>query len=326
MQAIAYSRYGSPEVLTPVTLPRPEPKPGEVLVRNHATSVTSGDYRARSLDMPPGFGLVGRLVFGLFRPRRQVLGAEFSGVVEAVGSDVTRFAPGDRVFAYPGAAFGGYADYAVISETAAIAHAPENLALDEAAAIPFGGATALSFLRDKAAIKPGDRVLVIGAAGSVGSAAIQLARVFGAHVTGTASPGKLDMVRGLGADDVVDYTRENPAAARDAYDIILDTSGTATYAKYAAALKPGGQLLLVSANLWQLLGTLAARKSGGRKAYGGYAPERAQDLRFLADLAAKGRFRPFIDKRFPLGQAAAAHRYFKNPARKGNVVITLDPA
>ncbi|MEM5492586.1 NAD(P)-dependent alcohol dehydrogenase [Hoeflea sp. AS16] len=326
MQAIAYSSYGPPEVLRPVTLPRPEPKPGEVLVRIHATSVTSGDYRARSLDMPPGFGPVGRLVFGLFRPRRQVLGTEFSGVVEAVGSDVTRFAPGDRVFAYPGATFGGYADHAVIAETAAIAHAPENLGLDEAAAIPFGGATALSFLRDKAGIKPGDRVLVIGAAGSVGSAAIQLGKAFGADVTGTASPAKLDMVLGLGADRVIDHKQEDPAAAPGAYDIILDTSGTATYARYAAALKPGGQLLLVSANLWQLLATLFARKTGGRKAYGGYAPERAEDLRFLADLAASGRFRPFIDKRFPLDQAAAAHRYFQSPARKGNVVITLDPA
>lgn len=326
MKAIAYSHYGPPEVLKPVDLPKPDPKPGEILVRIHATSVTSGDYRARSLDMPAGFGLVGRLVFGLCRPRRRVLGTEFSGVVEAVGSEVSRFAPGDRVFAYPGAAFGGYTEYAVIAETAAVAHVPDNLELDEAVAMSFGGATALNFLRDKAGIKAGDRVLVIGASGGVGSAAVQLAKTFGADVTATASTGKLDMVRGLGADAVIDHSRDDPAAARDAYDIILDTSGTATYARYGAALKPGGRLLLVSANLWQHIGTLFARKTDGRKASGGYAPENAEELRFLAGLAARERFKPYIDRRFALDQAADAHAWFESPAKKGNVVITVDPA
>lgn len=326
MQAIAYSRYGSPEVLSTVSLPRPEPKPDEVLVRVHATSVTAGDYRARSLDMPPGFGLIGRLVFGLFRPRRQVLGAEFSGVVETVGNEVTRFAPGDRVFAYPGAGFGGYAEFAVLSETSAIASIPGNLGFDEAAAMSFGGATALSFLRDKAGIRVGDHVLVIGASGSVGSAAVHIAKAFGAHVTATASTAKLKMVRDLGADQVIDHSRADPTAARNAYDIILDTSGTATYPKYGSSLKPGGRLLLVSADLWQHIATLFARKSGGRKASGGYAPERAEDLRFLAGLAARGQFMPYIDKRFPLTEAAQAHRYYESPARKGNVVITVAPA
>lgn len=326
MKAITYRSYGAPEVLKPADIPKPAPKPDEVLVKIHATSVTSGDYRARSLDMPPGFGLVGRLVFGLFRPRRQVLGTEFAGVVEAVGNKVTRFAPGDRVFAYPGAGFGGYADYAVISETAAIARVPGKLDLDEAVAIPFGGATALNFLRDKGGIKPGDQVLVIGASGAVGSAAVQLARFFGAHVTGVSSTPHLEMVRGLGANRVIDYTRENPADARHAYDIILDTSGTATYARYGKALKPGGRLLLVSSSLWQMIGSLLARKTGGRKAIPGYAPESAEELQFLAGLAATGRFKPFIDRRFPFEQAADAHRYFEGPEKKGNVVITLDAA
>ena len=325
MQAIAYSSYGSPEVLGSIELPRPVPKAGEILVRVRATTVTAGDYRARSLDMPPGFGLVGRLVFGLVRPRRRVLGTEFSGVVEAVGNAVTRFTPGDRVFAYPGANFGGYAGYAVIAENAAIAHAPDNLDLEEAAALSFGGATALDFLRNKAQIRSGDSILIVGASGGVGSAAVQLAKAFGAHVTATASTGKLDMLRGLGADAVIDHSREDAARARDAYDIILDTSGTATYARYGAALKPGGRLVLVSASLWQLIGTMLARKSGGRRALGGYAPERAEDLRFLADLAGRGRLRPFIDRKFPLEQAAAAHRYYESPSRKGNVVLTVDP-
>ena len=324
MKAIAYSRYGPPEVLEPVELPRPVPKPDEVLVRIHASSVTSGDYRARSLDMPPGFGLIGRLVFGLFRPRRQVLGTEFAGVVDAVGDRVTRFKAGDRVFAYPGATFGGYAGYAVIKQDAAIALAPANLDLDEAVAMSFGGSTALNFLRDKGGVKSGDRVLVVGAAGGVGSAAVQIAKAFGAHVTGVCSTAHLDLVRSLGADAVLDYTREDAAGVSDAYDIILDTSGTATYAKYGAALKPGGRLLLVSANLWQLLGTLFARKTGGRKAIGGYAPERAEDLRFLADLADRGQFRPHIDRRFPLDRAADAHAWFESRTKAGNVVLVVD--
>jgi NADPH:quinone reductase-like Zn-dependent oxidoreductase len=325
MKAIAYTRYGGPEVLSAIETQRPEPKPDEVLVKVHATSVTSGDYRARSLDMPPGFGLIGRLVFGLFSPRRTVLGTEFAGTVAAIGANVTRFNRGDRVFAYPGANFGGYAEYAVIREDAAIALAPSDMELDQTVALSFSGATALNFLRDKAGIKPGDRLLVIGGAGSVGSAAVQLAKAFGAHVTATASAAKLDMVRGLGADAAIDHRNNDPSRNREAYDIILDTSGTATYAKYGAALRPGGRLMLVSANLWQMLGSLIARKSGGRKASGGYAPERAEDLRFLADLAARGRFRPFIDRRFALTQAAEAHRYFEAPERKGNVVIVVDP-
>ncbi|SOE16812.1 NADPH:quinone reductase-like Zn-dependent oxidoreductase [Hoeflea halophila] len=324
MKAISYSRYGSPGVLKPVTLPKPAPKPDEVLVRIHATSVTSGDYRARSLDMPAGFGLIGRLVFGLFRPRHKILGTEFAGVVEAVGNKVTRFRPGDRVFAYPGATFGGYAEYAAISQQAAIAHVPDNLRLDVAVALSFGGATALDFLRTKGSIKPGDRVLVIGASGNVGSAAVQLAKTFGAHVTGTASTGKRNMVAALGADAVLDYTASDPSGAKDAYDIILDTSGAATYAEYGAALKPGGRLLLASSSLWQMLAALTARKTGGRKAIPGYAPERTGDLRFLAGLARRGQFTPFIDRRFPLDQAAEAHAWLENPARKGNVVITLD--
>ncbi|MEQ8480187.1 MAG: NAD(P)-dependent alcohol dehydrogenase [Hoeflea sp.] len=323
MKAIAYTRYGAPEVLSVTEIQRPVPKPDEVLVKVHATSVTSGDYRARSLDMPPGFGLIGRLAFGFFNPRRKVLGAEFSGIVEAVGANVARFKRGDRVFAYTGARFGGYAEYAVIDQAAAIAIVPETIDLDTAAVLSFGGATALNFLRDKAGIKSGDRVLVIGGAGGVGSAAVQLAKAFGAHVTATASNAKLDMVRGLGADAVIDRSNDDPSGNRDAYDIVLDTSGTATYAKYGAALKPGGRLMLVSANLWQMLGSLIARKSGGRKASGGYAPERAEDLRFLADLAERGKFSPFVDRKFPLLEAAGAHRYFEAPERKGNVVIVV---
>lgn len=321
MLAAVYTRYGPPEVLRLVERPKPEPKPDEVRVHVHATSVTAGDHRARALDLPPGFGLIGRMVFGFTRPRRQILGTEFAGIVEAVGSKVSRYKPGDRVFAYPGGSFGGYAEYAVIGETAAIAHVPSNLTMAQAVALSFGGATALNFLRDKAGIKPGDRLLVVGASGGVGSAAVQLGKHFGAEVTGVCSTPHLEMVRALGASRVIDYTRKDPAEERDAYDVILDTSGTATYANYGAALKPGGRLMLVSASLWQLLGSLLARKTGGRKAAGGYAPERTEDLRFLAELAEAGHFRPHIGARFTFDQIAAAHDSFSSPEKAGNIVV-----
>lgn len=323
MKTAIYNRYGPPEVLRLVEHPKPAPKPDEVLVRIHATSVTAGDYRARALDLPPGFGLIGRLVFGLTRPRKQVLGTEFAGIVEAVGDKVRQFRPGDRMFAYPGGSFGGYAEYTVIREDAAIAHAPVNLSLDETAALSFGGATALDFLRNKARLKSGDRLLVVGASGGVGSAAVQLGKHFGADVTGVCSTLHVDLVRSLGADRVIDYTREDPAAASEAYDIILDTSGTATYAKYGGTLKPGGRLMLVSASLWQLLGSLLARKSKGRKAAGGYAPERAEDLRFLAGLAEAGRLRPHIGARFAFDRIAEAHAFFSAPKKAGNIVVMI---
>jgi NADPH:quinone reductase-like Zn-dependent oxidoreductase len=326
LKAIAYDNYGAPEVLHPVDLAKPKPAADQLLVRVHATSVTAGDSRARGLDLPPGFGLIGRLVFGLFRPRQKVLGTEFSGIIEAVGAAVKDFQPGDRVFGYPGGRFGSYAEYVTIGEDQAIAHAPGNITLEEAAALSFGGATALNFLRDKGSIKAGETVLVIGASGGVGNAAVQLAKDFGAHVTAVASTSNLAMVETLGADAVIDYTKADPAGARDAYDIILDTSGTATYAKYGKTLRPGGRLLLVSANLWQMIGSLLARKTGGRKAIPGYAPERAEDLRFLAGLAAKGRFKPFIGRRFGFSQMAMAHAHFQSPEKKGNIVVVMETA
>lgn len=323
MKAAVYTRYGPPEMLELVERPKPAPRPDEVLVRIHATSVTAGDYRARALDLPAGFGLIGWLVIGLTRPRKQILGTELAGIVDAVGDEVRHFKPGDRVFAYPGGSFGGYAEYAVIRKDAAIAHVPANFALDVAAALSFGGATALDFLCNKAGLSSGDRLLVVGASGGVGSAAVQLGKHFGADVTGVCSTRHIDLVHSLGANRVIDYTREDPAAPSEAYDVILDTSGTATYAKYGGTLKPGGRLMLVSASLWQLLGSLLSRKTKGRKAAGGYAPERAEDLRLLAELAEAGQFRPHIGARFAFDQIAEAHAFFSVPEKAGNIVVMI---
>ena len=323
MLAIEYEKYGLPDVLKVRDVPKPVPGNTEILVKVHATSVTSGDRLARSLDMPAGFGLIGRLVFGVFGPRRHILGTEFAGEVEAVGGQVTGFKPGDEVFAFPGAGFGGYAQYAIIGQDKAIALKPASLSYSQAVALSFGGGTALNFLRDKGEIKRDDRVLVVGAAGNVGSAAVQLARYFGAHVTGVCHTDNLEMVQSIGADEVIDYTSADFTMTGDTYDIILDTSGTATYRKCEGSLKDNGRLLLVTANLWQLLGMVFTSKKRGKKGIGGYAPERVEDLMFLASLAEKGKFRPYIGKQFPLEHAAKAHAFFERGHKEGSIVITV---
>ena len=193
MKAIVYSQYGSPDVVSLKEVPKPVPQAREVLIRIHATTVTTGDWRARSLQLPAGFGFMGRLVFGVFGPRQPILGQELAGVIEAVGKDVTRFNAGDEVFAFTGASFGCHAEYRTLSEDGLIARKPPNLSFEEAAALSFGGTTALSFLRDKAGIKHGDRVLIVGAAGGVGSAAVQIAKHFGADVTGVCSTANVEL-------------------------------------------------------------------------------------------------------------------------------------
>ena len=323
MKAIMYQQYGAPEVLNLQDAPKPTPGDNEVLVKVCATTVTSGDYRARSLDLPPGFGFIGRLVFGVRRPRRAILGTEFSGIVEAIGKNVRRFAVGDPVFAYPGGGFGGYGEYCVLGEDKAIAPKPAALSFEAAAAISFGGATALNFLKDKGGIKEGDKVLISGASGGVGVAAVQLAKYFGAHVTGVCSTPNLDLVTSFGADEVIDYTVTDFAQHEETYDIILDTTGTVTYDRAKSALKVNGRLLLVSADLFQLLAMIVTPKRGGRKGLGGYAPERAEDLQFLAALAETGDFKPYIDRRYTSDQVAEAHAYVGTGRKRGNVAIMM---
>jgi len=246
MKAVVYTKYGSPNVVALAEVPKPAPKVHEVLIRVHATTVTTGDWRARSLEMPPGFGLLGRLVFGVFGPRKPILGTELAGEIEAVGKAVTRFKPGDQVFAFTGASYGCHAEYRTISEAGMIALKPTNLSFEEAAALSFGGTTALSFLQDKGGIKRGDKVLIVSASGGVGTAAVQIAKHFGAKVTGVCSTANLELVRSIGADKVIDYTTEDFAKNAETYDIILDTTGTTSFSRCGNALKEGGRLLLVN--------------------------------------------------------------------------------
>jgi NADPH:quinone reductase-like Zn-dependent oxidoreductase len=323
MKASVYERYGPPEVLELREVAKPRPKDHEVLIRTHATTVTTGDWRARSLDMPFGFGLMGRLFFGISRPRQPILGTELAGDIEAVGKDVTRFKVGDQVFAYSGAAMGCHAEYKCMPEDGAVALKPANLSYDQAAALSFGGTTALGFLR-RARVQRGDKVLINGASGSVGTAAVQLAKHFGADVTGVCSAANVDLVKSLGADRVIDYTKEDVTRNGETYDIIVDTVGTAPFSRSKGSLKDRGRALLVLGGLPDLLRMPWVALMSRKKIMAGPVVTRPEDLRFLAGLAEAGEFTPVIGRRYPLERIAEAHAYVDSGHKRGNVVVTLE--
>lgn len=322
MQAIVFTRYGSPDVLQIQQLPIPSPGADQILIRIHATTVTAGDRRVRSLDMPRGFGLIARLVFGVFRPRQTILGSELAGEVVAVGNQVSRFKPGDLVFAFNGARMACHAQYTCMPETGAIAIKPAGLSFDEAAALSFGGTTALDFFR-RAKLQSGDKVLINGASGAVGTAAVQLAKHLGAEVTGVCSGANLALVQSLGADHVIDYTRQDFTDNGQRYDVIVDIVGTAPFSRCKHSLTPSGRLLLVLASLSQMLAIPWQMLGSDRKIIAGPAAERAEDLQLLARLAETGEFKPVIDRRYPFEQIAAAHRYVDSGRKRGNVVIQV---
>jgi NADPH:quinone reductase-like Zn-dependent oxidoreductase len=324
MKAAVYERYGSPDVLEVREVAKPTPKHDEILIRVHATTVTTGDWRARSLELPAGFGWLGRLVFGVFRPRQPVLGTELSGEVVAIGPGVTRFAVGDQVFAFPGAKMGCHAEYRSLSQAAAIAPKPANLSHEEAAALSFGGTTALGFLR-RAKLQPGERVLVVGASGGVGTAAVQLAKHFGAEVTGVCSTANVELVRSLGADHVIDYTKQDFTRLGQTWDVILDTTGTAPYSRSKGSLRDGGRLLLVLGGLSDLLLAPLVSLTTRNRVVAAPVSGNADDLRFLARLAEAGELRPVIDRRYPFEQIVQAHRHVDTGHKRGSVVMTLVP-
>ena len=322
MKAVVYERYGPPDVLELKEVDKPKPKDNEVLIKIHATTVTSGDWRARSLEMPAGFGPIGRLVFGVSKPRQPILGTELAGEVESVGNDVRKFKVGDAVFAFPGAAMGCYAEYRCMAEGITLERKPPNLTYDEAAALSFGGTTALDFFR-RGTLRRGERVLVNGASGGVGTAAVQLAKHFGAEVTGVCSRANVELVRSLGASRVIDYTSEDFTRNGETYDVIVDTVGTAPFSRSKNSLKEGGRLLGVLGGLADLLQSAWISMTSGTKVIAGPATVRAGDLGFLAELARKGEFKPVIDRRYPLERIAEAHGYVDTGRKKGNVIITL---
>jgi NADPH:quinone reductase-like Zn-dependent oxidoreductase len=317
-----YEQYGGPEVVHIVEIPTPVPKDDELLIKVHATTVSAGDWRMRSLEVPEGFGWMTRLAIGIRGPRQPILGAELSGVVTAVGKNVTKFKVGDEVIAFPGLRLGAHAEYHCISENAAVVHKPANLSHEEAATLSFGGMTALHFLRE-AKITKGESVLVNGASGACGTAAVQLAKHFGATVTAVCSAGNAELVRSLGADHVIDYKAEDFTRNGQRYDLIVDTAGTAPFARVRDSLRDGGRLLMILGSLGGLLQIPWTRLTSNRKVIGGTARAKESDLRFLADLAERGEYKAVIDRRYPFDEIVEAHRYVDTGRKRGSVVVTV---
>lgn len=323
MKAVVYERYGPPDVVEVREVARPRPGPGDVLVRVHATSVSSGDARLRASRFPPLFWLPGRVMLGLIRPKNRILGSDFAGEVVDVGAGVTRFRAGDQVFGFR--LFGAHAEYVCLPEGGVLARKPSNLSHEEAAAIPFGGLSALHFLR-KAGIERARRVLVVGASGGVGVFAVQLARHFGAEVTAVCSAANLDLARSLGAARAIDYTREDFTKTGEAYDIILDTVGATTFGRCRRSLSPNGVHVFLVMGLAQIVQAAWTPLAGGQRVVAGVTVETAEDLEFLRGLAETGQIVPVIDRCHPLEQAAEAHRRVDSGRKRGSVVLSLGPA
>jgi NADPH:quinone reductase-like Zn-dependent oxidoreductase len=325
MQAAVYDRYGGPEVVRVEAVPKPAPRAGELLVRVATTTVSTGDARIRAASFPWGFGLMGRIIFGVTGPRTRVLGGDLAGVVEAVGTGVARFRVGDAVVAsVSDAGSRAHAEYCVVKESGAVVPKPPTLGWAEAAACVFGGVTAYQYLHERAAVQAGERVLVVGASGAVGSAAVQLARAAGATVTAVASEGNHALLRSLGAEATLDYRTQDytdPAlATAGGYDIIVDTTGRATLAGCTRVLRPGGLLLLIAADLAQLV---RAGQHGPHRVIAGPSLANAAVLGKVVALAEQGTLTPLIDSRVPFTRIADAHARADSGHKRGNVVVDI---
>ncbi len=325
MKAIVWTKYGPPDVLQLKEVAKPAPKDHEVLIRIDATTVTAADCELRSLKLPIWLRLPIRIYLGLIRPRNKILGQELAGEVEAVGNEVTRFRKGDQVFGWTGFRLGAYAEYTCLPEDGMLAIKPANMTYEEAAALPVGGLEAVHLLR-KGHIQSGEKILIHGAGGSIGTFAVQLARYFGAEVTAVDSTGKLDMLRSIGADQVIDYTQADFTKNGETYDVIFDVVGKSSFSRSVRSLKHHGRYLLANPKLSQMVrGRRILRRSS--KTVIPYAAraasETTEDFNFLKELIEAGKIHSVIDRRYPLEQIAEAHRYVDTGHKKGNVVITV---
>jgi NADPH:quinone reductase-like Zn-dependent oxidoreductase len=330
MKAIVFTKYGTADVLQLMEIKKPAPKDNEILIRIHAVSINVGDLWARNFkaitpskfSMPLPLWLPSRMYFGWTKPKINILGSEFAGEVELVGRDVTRFKKGAPVFGYCGQSMGANAEYLCVPENGMLEIKPSNMSYEEAATVPYGALTALSLLR-KANLHPGQKVLVNGASGGIGSAAVQLAKHFGAEVTGVCGTPRLEFVKALGADKVIDYTREDFTQNGETYDLIFDIMGKSSFSKCWNSLTKNGIYLLASFKMKQVFQMLWTSMTGGRKVICALSSETPEDLALIRELAETGKIKSIIDKRFPLAQAAEAHRYIESGLKKGPVVITI---
>lgn len=322
MKAIVATNYGSPEVLQLREVEKPKPKDNEILIKVHATTVNAGDCRIRSFTVPPMFWLPGRIALGFRKPRNPIFGMELAGEVEAVGKDVTRFKAGDQVFASTFKVnFGAHAEYKCLPEDGAVVTKPNNMTYEEAATLSVGAITALFFLK-KGNIQPGKKVLINGASGSVGTFAVQLAKYFGAEVTGVCSTQNIELLKSLAIDNIIDYTQEDFTKNGETYDIIFDTVGKTSLSQCKSSLKNKGYYLnTVMAG--SMINGLLYSMTTDKKVVGGTAVTRKEDLVFLKELTETGQLKSVIDRCYPLEQMAEAHRYVDQGHKKGNVVITL---
>lgn len=332
MKAILCTKYGPPEVLELREVEKPAPGEHEILIRVYATTVNYGDIIARNFkNVSPRefnmlflFWFLARISLGLRKPKTQILGSEFAGEIEATGKAVMRFKAGDRVFGYLGQSMGAYAEYLCMPENGVLAIIPAGMTYEDAANVPYGAIMALSLLK-KANLRPGQKVLVNGASGGIGSAAVQLARFhFGAEVTGVCGTPRLEFVRSLGADQVIDYSKTDFTRNGESYDLIFDVLGKSSFSRCKSSLKQNGRYLLASFKMKQLFQMLWTSMVGGKKVICALAPGSLEDLLAVRELAEAGKVKSFIDRRFPMEQAAAAHRYVEEGNKQGHVVITME--
>jgi len=328
MKAIVWTKYGSPDVLQLKEVEKPVPKDNEVLIRIYATTVTAGDCELRSLKFPIYLKIIMRLWRGFIKPRgTSILGTELAGEIEEVGKDVKRFKAGDQVFGSAGLGFGANSEYICLPEEpgemeGGVAIKPANMTYQEASAVPFGGRDALHFLR-KANIQSGDKVLIVGAGGSIGTFAVQLAKHFGAEVTAVDSSGKLDMLRSIGADHVIDYTQEDFTKSGQIYDVIFDVVGVISLSRSNKVLKKNGTYLLANPGGQMFQGFWTSMRTS-KKVIMEPASGSTVDLIFLRELIEAGKIKSVIDRCYPLEQIAEAHRYVDKGHKKGNLVITIE--
>ncbi len=324
MKAILHTQYGPPDELQLTEIDKPIPKDDEVLIKIHATTVTTSDCNVRNFTfIPKSFMFFARLMFGFKKPKINILGIDLAGEIEAVGKDVKRFKEGDQVFGSPGTRFGAHAEYTCVPEKKALVIKSANMTYEEAAAISLAGNTALFFIRDLGKIQAGQKILIHGASGAIGTYAVQLAKYYGAEVTGVCSAANAEMVQSIGADKVIDYTKEDFTKSGETYDVIFGTVGKIKFSQCKNSLKQNGIYLENMLELKDMLRMIWTSIIGGKKIKGGMAIESLENLNFFLELIESGKLKPVIDRCYPLEQTAEAFKYVEKGHKKGNVVITV---